>query len=559
MASTKKAALFYAENLGPVVPVWPIDRTTKEHERSGGVDKEASDGIRCRCGNDACRSIGKHPITKYHSKPVCPRGVLDASRSSDQIEAWWRLVPDANIGVVGKEFFALDVDDEDGLFDLVSRYGPLPDTIESISGSGGRHILFKQPKNDVFGNEEGDLPDGINVRGSHGYIIVAPSSHKSGGTYEWELSSHPRDVELAEAPEWLIKLIGEPTKKAKIQEIEAASSAPDVQKLDISSGIRDLITSGPVDGEDRSRNDQRTIVALLSSGCTRSEVKAIFSTYPIGTQGKYADQGDTYLDRSIARAHLYVGKVSKKKKESVIIPGKQVTEQEHTMETTALNIAYLQGWHDALSGKSSLVGKLWPNHLGVEDASITLYGLGMRTDFKVDDTEQEFAALVVPYRNDGEVANVCYDVSNPPPGTIKKVWQSRSKSHVFDTDIDGSKCTGSVLVTEDWDTAVYTYLKHGHQFKWLDILGMPRVGISPEERKAYMQALARLLANSERILLAWPASRRKEGLLLANILDRGSERVFEMVLPATVKEMYTKYGMRSLHLNRYIQQATPIL
>ncbi|TMA99923.1 MAG: bifunctional DNA primase/polymerase [Deltaproteobacteria bacterium] len=47
-------------------------------------------------------------------------------------------------------FWVLDVDPEKGgeassLAQLVAAYGPLPTTVEAITGGGGRHLLFKHP------------------------------------------------------------------------------------------------------------------------------------------------------------------------------------------------------------------------------------------------------------------------------------------------------------------------------------------------------------------------------------------------------------------------------
>ena len=546
MGSTLGAAIFYAEEKGwPVVPVWPADTIAGEPV--------------CRCGNKACRSIGKHPVNKIKGKPVAPRGVLEATTNRRVLSHWWSLIPDANIGVRGDKFFALDVDDPDALFELTSQYGELPDTVESHSGSGGKHILFKQPAGLILGNEEGNLPHGINVRGNRGYIIVAPSKN-ANGEYVWELSSHPRDVELAEAPGWLIEIIGKPSEAEKIGEIECADSIPDIEKLDIHSSMKSLITTAPVDGEDRSSTDQKVIVALLSTGCEPAEVKAIFSNHPIGTEGKYAERGDEYLDRSIARAISYIGPVSKKSTaESLIVPGKAVPEHEARLEKQALDTAYLQGWNAALKSNMAAAGELWPDRLSVTDASIAYYGLGMRTDYPVG--EGEYAALVVPYANDGRVGNIGYELYSQPEGTPATVWESESATHVFDTEVDGGQLSGRVLVTEDWDTAMHTYLHHGHQFQWLAVLGQPQVPgcMTEEAKRACLQALASLLADSEQVLLAWPQARRKDAVLLADMIEEGDGRVYWLTLPGTMSQMYKQFGMEARHLNRYLQQAVPVV
>lgn len=546
MASTLGAALFYARDMGwPVVPVWPVDFPEGQPK--------------CRCGVQNCRSVGKHPITKFNGKPLAPKGVLNATTSTKVISHWWSMVPDANIGVRGKKFFALDVDDNYGLLELIGQHETLPDTVESLSGSGGRHILFKQPKGGILGNEEGELPHGINVRGNGGYIIVAPSMHMSGQRYEWELSSHPRDVKVAEAPDWLIEVIGKPSENGHYDEIECAKNAPEIDALQIHPTTKGYILNGPDDGDDRSSIDQKVIVALLSAGCEPPQIKAIFAKHPIGIEGKYAERGDDYLDRSIARGIAYVGPVSKKPaRESIIIPGKRVPEHEARLERLAIDQAYLKGWNAALASNPGIVGELWPNMLSVSETSIAHYGLGMRMDFPIE--SGEYAALVVPYANHGAVENIGYELYSQPEGTPGRAWESESETRVFDTEVEGSTLSGKVLVTEDWDTAMHTYLNYGHMFTWLSILGMPNLpaAMDEETKQACLQALASLLADSEQVLLAWPASRRKDGLLLADMLEDGDDRVFQLTLPGPMRQMYKDFGMEAKHLNRYVQQAVPI-
>ena len=63
----------------------------------------------CSCGKTGCEHAGKHPRTKNGSK--------DGSSDPKTTREWWKLWPDANVGIVtGPEsgFFVLDVDGEQG-------------------------------------------------------------------------------------------------------------------------------------------------------------------------------------------------------------------------------------------------------------------------------------------------------------------------------------------------------------------------------------------------------------------------------------------------------------
>ena len=129
-------------------------------------------------------------------------------------------------------FFVLDVDGEIGvesLRELEARHGRLPDTVEQITGSGGRHILFGYPPGVSIGNKVALLP-GLDVRGDGGYIVVAPSVHASGRKYAWEASSRPDQVKLADPPTWLLELI------QPVQRQGLARSVDEWRKL-VSEGV----------------------------------------------------------------------------------------------------------------------------------------------------------------------------------------------------------------------------------------------------------------------------------------------------------------------------------
>jgi len=144
---------------------------------------------------------GKLPRTKNGSK--------DATRNEAQAEAWWAEWPDANIGVAtGHRFFVLDVDLKDGgedSFDyLRSQHGALPDTIQQITGTGGKHLLFAPPDFPVR-NSAGKLAPGIDIRGAGGYIVVAPSVHSdTGRRYFWDGLALLEEQKLLQAPAWLL-------------------------------------------------------------------------------------------------------------------------------------------------------------------------------------------------------------------------------------------------------------------------------------------------------------------------------------------------------------------
>ena len=149
----------------------------------------------CSCGDSDCSKPGNHPRT--------PHGYQDATTDLMQVWRWWREWPGANIGIAtGDGFVALDVDPRNGgdqsLARLEKAYGPLPETVESLTGGGGRHLLFA-----VNGQRlrNCDVGPGLELKALGGYVLVPPSNHISGRRYEWKRS--PADMDFEPLPDWV--------------------------------------------------------------------------------------------------------------------------------------------------------------------------------------------------------------------------------------------------------------------------------------------------------------------------------------------------------------------
>jgi hypothetical protein len=145
-------------------------------------------------------------------------GLCNASKNESLIHKWWDRWPDANIAVATGNvsgFIVLDVnvgqgyDGNDTLKDLEAQYGKLPDTVELLTGTGGRHILFADSGLVLRNNIK--LAAGLNIRANGGCIVVPPSTHETGNEYAWGASFHPDDAPLAWMPVWLVKMIFEKT------------------------------------------------------------------------------------------------------------------------------------------------------------------------------------------------------------------------------------------------------------------------------------------------------------------------------------------------------------
>ena len=169
-----------------------------------------------------CGVRGKEPLTKH--------GFKDASTDPAQIREWWGKWPNANIGVptgTVTHLLVLDCDPRNGgpadRADIIAKLGPIPDTDEQITGGGGRHLFFGYSG----GRAPKTLAQGIDLKGDGGYVVVAPSLHPNGNSYQWDgVKGAQALLHPAEAPPWLAERISSCSTNVPIEH-----SRPQAEKI----------------------------------------------------------------------------------------------------------------------------------------------------------------------------------------------------------------------------------------------------------------------------------------------------------------------------------------
>lgn len=262
-----------------------------------------------------CPTPGKHPrLTKWEDK---------ATVDPEQIRRWWgrrwqtvdvetgdKLALYPNIGIAtGKSgLLIVDLDEYKDNYAGDSLFAPADEaTVTTVSGSGGRHLWFKMPENAQYGNQTGSLPAGIDIRGHGGLIIAAPSLHPSGQRYTFSDGRGLGDMEPQPLPPALRSLLDavQQVKQEAVNLPPASDSAPDLAQWHLSDTITELIHTPPPHGK-RSEADFAVVCALISAGATTGDIVSVFTHYPIGAQGKYAQRGEQYLARTIGSARAKV-------------------------------------------------------------------------------------------------------------------------------------------------------------------------------------------------------------------------------------------------------------
>ena len=119
-----------------------------------------------------CNKPGKHPrLSDWEAK---------ASIDPAQIRRWWNEWTHLNLGIApGKSgLLVLDADkykDDYAGADLLSQDDE--QTATMLTGNGGQHFYYQMPAGATYGNDTGELPDGIDIRGYGGQVVVYPSIH----------------------------------------------------------------------------------------------------------------------------------------------------------------------------------------------------------------------------------------------------------------------------------------------------------------------------------------------------------------------------------------------
>jgi hypothetical protein len=146
------------------------------------------------------------PVMPGGKEPLNGQGINHATTDLNIIAAWFTSHPDANIGIRLDQAGMLAVDIDPGHGGPLELVDELPATLTANSGGGGRHLLYRLPEG---AQPPGKLREGVDLK-HHGYIVVEPSVHPSGGVYNWldwdVLEDGPPDI--ADAPPVLFTCLG---------------------------------------------------------------------------------------------------------------------------------------------------------------------------------------------------------------------------------------------------------------------------------------------------------------------------------------------------------------
>jgi putative DNA primase/helicase len=238
-----------------------------------------SDG-KCTCGKSCGRDAGKHPRSQ--------RGFHDATCDEESIRRWVRFPHPINYGIWCERLCVVDIDPRhagDRSWLKLVRKNHDVHTWTVVTAGGGRHIFFAQPDDNPIKCKIG-LVQGIDVKGTTGYVCGVGSLGASGKRYRFFPHCSPDDTPLIPPPKWLVELITTETYKPK------------------PAGYYAKIADGVPNG---SRNDTATTLAgrLFWAGLTYTQVVEymLFWDTKNGPPTICEEHGEQYLIAIIDRVY----------------------------------------------------------------------------------------------------------------------------------------------------------------------------------------------------------------------------------------------------------------
>lgn len=152
------------------------------------------------------------PVKEKDKTPAINNWINLATNNKKTIVEWYKENNNYNWGLATGEIIVIDIDPKNGgsLEDI-----ELPETLRVKTGSGGYHLYYKNSAGKDIRNSVSKLSKGIDIRGYGGYVVLPPSIHPNGNSYEWE-----NEIPLSEFP---YELLGRMDSKEESKSSETPS------------------------------------------------------------------------------------------------------------------------------------------------------------------------------------------------------------------------------------------------------------------------------------------------------------------------------------------------
>lgn len=130
-----------------------------------------------------CKSL-EDAIEKWPKTPrIGWRKYQTQAPTQEEIEMWWRLWPQANIGLLTGSVIVIDADSEEAVNFVES--GVVIRSPWVVKTAKGAHYYYQ--RNPAIEIRNSASKQHLDVRGYGGYVVAPPSVHATGVIYEWQI------------------------------------------------------------------------------------------------------------------------------------------------------------------------------------------------------------------------------------------------------------------------------------------------------------------------------------------------------------------------------------
>lgn len=215
----------------------------------------------------ATKGFKVFPVTAGKKSPPLIKGWPEkATTDPETIKGWW-LDGDHNPAIHCEGMVVIDVDPRKGgnesLIQLEKEHGKLPDTLVTLTPTGGRHLFYSlMGAGQSVANGVDVLGRGLDVRSGQGYV-VAPGSTVPAGRYRFA-----REHAVADAPGWLVGRC----RAAPVAAKQPAESVPDADQTVVERAIEFLRTAErSIRGEGGDQTAYRVACGLRDLGVSEQQ------------------------------------------------------------------------------------------------------------------------------------------------------------------------------------------------------------------------------------------------------------------------------------------------
>lgn len=198
----------------------------------------------------------------------------------DEVNNWFNMNPEANIGIITGAISNLVVFDldSDAAVQYAEELGGFPEYTVKVKSRRGYHIYMRHPGFNVKNQVSEKLE--IDIRADGGLIMAPPSTHGSGSQYQWAEGFSMFQIDPAECTPWMIDYLKEVTRMSSAlnKKQTKAETIPANQKEIKANEYLDLLKNDCPQGE-RNHATTKLIGHLLKTGMKGAEIWELFQLW----------------------------------------------------------------------------------------------------------------------------------------------------------------------------------------------------------------------------------------------------------------------------------------